>query len=361
MDSKITAPLRLTHLSCRNRVIRSAVHSFLGTADGYMTDAEYHMYETLAENGVGTIITGHCCISPLGRANPEQINLFDDVYVPQLAKAAQLLHRTDTRFIVQISHAGPRAIDQADLADVVARPLKKNREARQLTLDEIRRIEQEFIAAAKRVQCSGADGVQLHAAHSYLLSRFIDPFFNERTDAYGGSVENRFRMTENIIRGIQACCGKDFPILLKINNDTKGDDAAYEQDLLWILQRCRRLGVELVELSGADFINQPKDGHLYYLERATRMRRQVDLPMSLVGGVRSLADMETVLAAGLDMVSLGRALIAEPDFVARVLAGQEKSICVSCSRCFVMPHMHPGIRCVWEWKKLRKQQKREKV
>lgn len=358
---KITEPIQLAHLACRNRVIRSAVHSFLGTPDGQMTEAEYQMYEMLAAHDVGTIITGHCCVAPTGRANPEQINIFSDAMIPQFAKAAELVHQQDTRFIVQINHAGPRAIDCEDLADVVARPLKKNREARMLTGEEIRTIEEAFIAAAVRVQQSGADGVQLHAAHSYLLSRFIDPLFNTRTDLYGGSVENRFRMTEEIILGIQQACGPDFPIFLKINSDTKGDDAAYGKDILWILERCKSLGIELVELSGADFINQPRESTLYYLARIKQLRQAVDIPMSLVGGVRSLQDMETVLASGLDMVSLGRALIAEPDFVTRSLAGAEKSICVSCSRCFVMPHMHPGVRCVWEWKKIRSQMKAAKA
>ena len=356
--NKVTSPVRLGHLACRNRIIRSAVHSFLGTSDGYMTEAEYTMYQTLAKNGIGTIVTGHCCVSPSGRANPEQINIFADEHIRQFSKAAELVHAEDTRFIVQINHAGPRAIDEEDLADVVDRPLKKNRHARMLTIEEIHAIEAAFIAAAVRVRQSGADGVQLHAAHSYLLSRFLDPLFNTRTDSYGGTVQNRFRMVENIVRGIQAACGADFPVWIKINSDTKGDDAAYEQDLLWILRRCRELGIELAELSGADFINQPRERTLYYLERAARMRKAVELPMSLVGGVRSLADMEQVIARGMDMVSLGRPLIAEPDFVTKVLQGQEKSIWISCSRCFVMPHMHPGVRCVWEWKKLRAQQRK---
>ena len=282
--NKIEEPLQLAHIACPNRVIRSAVHSFLGTTDGHMTDAEYDMYAELAANRVGTIISGHCAVSPIGRANPEQINIFADTYIPQFRKAAEIIQAEGAHFIVQISHAGPRAVDVDDLVDVSARPLKKNREARALTLDEIRQIEQDFIRAAQRVQQAGADGVQLHAAHSYLLSRFIDTTFNQRTDAYGGSIENRFRIVENIVGGIQAACGPDFPIFIKINSDTKADDAAYEQDMVYMLGRMKALGIALAELSGVDFINQPRDARLYYLERAARLRSAVDLPMSLVGG-----------------------------------------------------------------------------
>jgi 2,4-dienoyl-CoA reductase-like NADH-dependent reductase (Old Yellow Enzyme family) len=337
------------------------VHDFLGTKDGQMTEAEYAMYETLAKNGIGTIITGHMCVAPGGRANPEQINIFDDRIVSQLAEAAKRVHVQDSLFIVQLNHAGPRAIDSDDLADVVARPLKKGRQARELLPQEIEKIEKAFVAAARRAMDAGADGVQIHAAHSYLLSRFIDPLFNQRTDEYGGSVRNRFRMTEEIIKGIQAYCGDGFPIFIKINNDTKGDDAAYKDDILWIVRRCHELGVELVELSGADFINLPHDATLYYLDRIAWLKKEVPKQrMSLVGGVRSLDDMEKVLASGLDMVSLGRALIAEPDFLQRSLANrQARSICVSCSRCFVLPQMHPGVRCVWEWKKIRAAAKKQ--
>lgn len=345
---KAAEPIKLRHIECRNRVIRSAVHSFLGATDGHMTDAEYAMYDELAKHGAGMIITGHVCVAKGGRGNPEQINIFADEYKADFTKAAAIAHKYDTRFIVQISHAGPRAIDTDDLADVSARKMKKGREARELSLSEIHATEAAFVTAAERLKDAGADGVQLHAAHSYLLSRFIDPTFNLRTDEYGGSAGNRFRMTENIIRGIKEKCGEDFPVLIKINSDTAADNDAYEKDMVYFLRTAWDAGAELIELSGVDFINQPKKSTLYYLERAKRLRALVgdEIKLSLVGGVRSLADMETVLTSGLDMVSLGRSLIAEPDFIEKSFAGGDNSICVSCSRCFVLPNIHKGVRCM---------------
>ena len=363
MAFQFEQPLQLKHIQLKNRVIRSATHSFLPDADGYLTEAEYAMYEELAAHDVGTILTGHCCVDPLGRANPEQANIYRDEFGPQFERAVEICHKYDAKFIPEISHAGPRAVDNDDLADVTDRPLKKNHHARMLTVDEIHQIEQNFIAAAVRLQKAGVDGVQLHAAHSYLLSRFIDPYFNTRTDAYGGSAENRFRMTENIIRGIKEACGEAFPVLIKINSDTKAEDEeSYEQDVIWILHRCVELGVELVELSGADFINVPKDSRLYYLPIAKRYKEAVpEMHMSLVGGIRSAEEMEQVLASGIDAVSLSRALIAEPDFVTKQIAGGKPSICVSCCRCFVLPHMHEGVRCIWAWKAIRAAQKRKKA
>lgn len=353
--SPVESPLQLPHLKLKNRIIRSATHSFLPSEDGRMTEAEYAMYEALAKNGVGLIITGHCCVDPLGRANKQQVNIYDDSYIDQFKKAAELVHAHGAAFVPQISHAGPRAIGVDDLADVSARELKKNRHARELTVDEIHRIVSHFVLAAARLKYAGVDGVQLHAAHSYLLSRFLDPTFNERTDAYGGSAENRFRIVREIIEGIHAKCGDAFPVLVKINLDTKHEDhAGYHDAMIYMLRELHRLGASLVELSGVDFINQPKDATLYYLAEGKTLKAAVpEQPMSLVGGVRSLADMETVLAAGFEMVSLSRSFIVEPDFIPKELAGGDKSICISCCRCFVLPEMHAGMRCVWQWKKAR--------
>ena len=125
--SPVESPLQLPHLKLKNRIIRSATHSFLPSEDGRMTDAEYAMYETLAKNGVGLIITGHCCVDPLGRANKQQVNIYDDSYIDQFKKAAELVHAHGAAFVPQISHAGPRAIGVDDLADVTARDLKKNK------------------------------------------------------------------------------------------------------------------------------------------------------------------------------------------------------------------------------------------
>lgn len=354
--NKVEQSIQLQNIACKNRLIRSAVHSFLGNADGTMTEAEYDMYDTLAKNQVSLIITGHCHIAPDGQANEEQIAIYDDRYIPQFAKAASIVQAQGAKFIVQISHAGPRAIHNEDLIDVTDRELKKNRQARMLTIAEIGEIREAFIAAAVRLQKAGVDGIQLHAAHSYLLSRFLDETFNQREDCYGGSRENRFRLCGEIIAGIKKACGQEFPVLIKINSDSKTNDEAYAEDMLYILRQCKELGVELVECSGVDFISQGKTDRLYYLRRTAALRQQVEIPLSLVGGIRTLAEMEEVLSSGIDMVSLARPLICEPDIFPKLLAGQDESRCLSCNKCFALPHIRPGMRCIWQ----RKLQKKEK-
>lgn len=344
--SRIEQELELRHMTVKNRVARSAVHSFIGNPDGTLSEAELAMYEALARGGVGLIFTGHCSVSPRGMANETQTVAYDERCLAGFRRLKEIAAAHGVKAVAQISHAGPRALYIDDLAAPSARALKKERHARALTLEEIADIETQFIEAAARVQAAGLDGVQLHAAHSYLLSQFLDETFNWRDDVYGGSAENRFRIVRRIVEGIKARCGEAFPVFVKINNDTETNDARYEEDLVYMLRELAALGVEAVECSGCDFISQPKASRVYYLPRIARLRAAVDLPLLLVGGVRSLADMEQVLAAGVDMVSLGRPLICEPDLLQRLRAGQEAAQCASCNRCFVLPNVKPGIRCV---------------
>jgi 2,4-dienoyl-CoA reductase-like NADH-dependent reductase (Old Yellow Enzyme family) len=345
--TKALEEITLKHMKIKNRIVRSATHCFLGTKEGAMTEVEYAMYQELAANDVGLIITGHCSVSPIGMANEDQTAIYDDVFIPQLKKLHSIVSKYNAKIIAQISHAGPRAVNHDDLAGPSAAELKKGKSARELTLDEIAQIKVDFINAAYRVKESGLDGIQLHAAHSYLLSQFIDKTFNHRTDAYGGTIENRFRLTREIIAGIKEKCGEEFPVFIKINNDSRTDDDGYEQDLLYMLQELSKLGAEAVELSGADFISQPRTATTYYVERIAKMKKAVPaLPIILVGGVRSLVDIDKVLDSGIDMVSLSRPFICEPDIIQRLLNGQEKSKCLNCSKCFALPKIKPGIRCV---------------
>lgn len=343
---KVEESIQLGQMICKNRLVRSAVHTFLGNTDGTMSEAEYNAYEELAKNQIGLIITGHCSVSPQGMANTEQTAIYADRFISQFTQLKQRVEQYGSKLVVQINHAGDRAVGVVDLAGVMARELKKGRSCRMLTVEEIAVIREQFIAAACRLQQAGVDGVQIHAAHSYLLSQFLDETFNQRDDAYGGSVENRFRLLGEIISGIRARCGAEFVILVKINSDNRADDVQYEADLAAILAHCEQLGVTAVELSGCDFITQPKEARTYYLPRAAKLRQGIRMPLILVGGVRCLDDMEVVLASGIDMVALGRPLICEPDFFSKALADNAESACLSCNRCFVVAKIRAGLRCV---------------
>ena len=359
MYETINSPINYGGLELKNRII------FAPTTFGLAEDEYFEKIRKIAAGGCAMVIIGDV---PVGKSQFEK-SLFDKKGFAYYQKLAEIVHSYNCRICAQLHQSDSNMLAMLKYVPGVLtkkismeelRPLLNAEVApyiSKLSTRKIHKIINGFGEAAVLAVKAGFDMVQVHGDR--MCGSFSSTVFNHRTDEYGGSIENRFRMTEEIIRGIQEACGEDFPVLLKVNVDTKAEDAeGYHRDMVWLLQRAKALGVELVEFSGVDFINQPKTATLYYLPQIKRLHEEVpDMPLSLVGGVRSLADMETVIEAGIACVSLGRALIAEPDFVTKELSGGEKSICLSCSRCFVLPHMHPGIRCVWVWKKERAKMK----
>ena len=338
-------PFALPHMELKNRIARSATHDHFENPDDTLSKKQLYILKELAENDVGLIFTGHMYVSPEGEAMRPQISLCKDSCIPQLEKAVQEVHRYGSKLVAQISHAGPKATVPIPLAPS-RMMLAGSSQARQMNREEIERVKKDFISAAVRVKAAGFDGVQVHMAHHYLLSCFITPGFNRRKDEYGGNAENRFRLPYEILTGIHEACGPDFPVFVKINSNVPDNDAAYGEDLLYMMREFRRLDVEAVEISGYDFRDLP-DHRNYYLERAAQMRKEVDIPVILVGGIRSLQDIDEVLSAGIDIVSLCRPFISQPDLVSRMREGWlEESRCIGCNQCSILPQTK-GLRCVY--------------
>lgn len=331
---KITQPVSLRAIRIKNAVARSATNDYMSDASGEIPPAQVEVYRTLARNQVGLIITGHYFVSsPLGQAKVGQSAGYDDRFLPGLCAVAQAGKEDGARIVAQISHAGaksrvgetpvaPSAVSAGD--GIVPRPLTK---------EEIRQIETDFVEAAVRMKRAGFDGVQLHCAHSYLLSQFLDPVYNRRSDEYGGSPENRFRIVREIFEGIRGVL-PDYPILVKINGSTTGDNESYQADFRYYLEELDALGAEAVELSGAVFSPAGKSEGPYFIDQLREIKERTGLPILLVGGMRNLEDMETALDAGAAMVSLSRPLICEPDLILKLLSGQPEAKCIRCNRCF---------------------------
>lgn len=352
---QVFAEFVLPNMRIANRIVRSATNDHLGHPDGTISLAEVELYEELAANEVGLIISAHVCVSADGRADRTQNFLFADHFIEGLRQIPPRVAAHGSKMVVQINHAGGKANPACNDGKLPLAPSAVHMGAnlpvaQELTKQEIARIRDEFIAAAQRVQQAGFAGVQVHCAHGYLLSQFISPATNWRTDEYGGTVENRFRLAAEIISGIKAACGAEFPVFIKINSNDKADDAAYEQDLSDILRCCKAVGVEAVELSGFDFTTRQTINHrAFYLERAAKLRKLVDIPLILVGGIKSLPDMQTALAEGIDMVAICRGLLCEPDLIPKLKAGQAQARCISCNQCFSIFDTK-GKRCVFHTK-----------
>lgn len=338
---KVFTPISIKNLTIKNRIARSATHEYLENPDGTYSERQLDILEELAKNGVGMIITGHMYVAKQGQASALQNAAYDDKFIPGMKQVVHRVHKHGGIIIAQINHAGVKA-DTEDPVGPSALELIPGRKGRKMTSDEMMQVKSDFVSAAKRVKSAGFDGVQIHMAHNYLLSEFVTPEQNMRTDWYSGSAENRFRFPKEILTEVIEAVGKDFPVLVKINSNVPSDDENYESEMLYMIKEMAHLGVAAVELSGCDFVS--KKGEIYYLERAARLRQAVDIPIILVGGIRSLNNMETVLDAGIDMVALSRPFICEPDLIQRLENGQERSSCIACNRCFSLPKKE-GIRC----------------
>lgn len=323
MSEKMFSSYKLGAKTAKNRIIRSATNDHLGNSDGSVSDAQIEMYDTLARNNVGTIITGHMSVSPdlALRADEVQLSIGDDGYIEGLKRISRKIHEYDALAIAQLSLAGPKGLHPFDF--------------NKLSTLEMEEIRDWFIDAAKRAQDAGFDGVQIHLAHWYLLQAILNMDINNRSDKYGGSPENCLRMPIEITAGIRQICRPDFVLSVKMNAHNTLSSTDDSELLSYYAFELWKAGVDLVELSGSDFNRKERTSELYYLEEARRLKdTHPEIVMSLVGGIFSKNTIDKALDTT-EFASLSRALLTQPDFITRMRNGDEsKSRCLHCNKCF---------------------------
>ena len=324
-------PAKLGPLMLKNRVIRSATNEHFSESDGRLTQTWADVQIELARNEIGLVITGHMTVDRTQRADEGQPVLDEQTNVDLLRYAAQGVHACGGCLLTQLSHSGPKAIPAVN-----GQPAKWPAD---FTLEEIDQLVDRFVLAAQLCKQAGLDGVQIHTAHGYLLSSFLNPSENHRTDAYGGSLENRFRLPGRIIRAVRAACGPDFALLVKADSNGCGDLSA-------LLKLYEDAGVDGIEVSGIDFAARAGIKKPFYLDELLAAREGITVPLALVGGIFSRETAQQVLDAGIPFVSFSRSLICQPDFIARMKAGeQEESPCLACNGCYRVYRTKP-VRCV---------------
>lgn len=202
----------------------------------------------------------------------------------------------------------------------------------------------DFTAAALIIEKSGAVGVQIHLAHGYLLCEFLDPAVNKRTDQYGGCAENRYRFIHKIITNIKQACAPDFLVTVKINSTTIGNYPDFTKEQVQVCQWLQQDGVDAIEVSGAGF-NAIKQEEPYFFKQALLIRQSVSIPVMLVGGFREKTQIQKVLDAGIDFISISRPFITEPGFL-NILKSGGRSRCINCNQCFQI-YRTKHTRCVF--------------
>ena len=331
MKGLLWQPGRLGPVELRNRTIRSATNEHLSQPDGQLTQAWAETLAELARNEVGLVITGHLCVDRTQRADEGQPVLDSQTDRALLAQAAEEVHRAGGRIAAQLSHSGKKAMEAVN-----GRPAKAPED---FSPEELDRLVEQFRLGGQLCREAGFDAVQIHTAHGYLLSNFLNPAENLRTDQYGGSLENRFRLVGRILQAVREACGPEMALLVKADCNGCGD-------LRRLLELYQEADVDGVELSGVDFAARAGEKSPFYLQEALRAMDGIQVPLSLVGGIFDLETAEAVLEQGFSFVSFSRTLICQPDFIARMKRGaQTKSACLACNGCYQIYRRRP-VRCV---------------
>ena len=358
MSIDLFAPYGIGELELRNRFVRSATWDASADDSGMATDNSVVVYRQLGQGGVGLIMTGYAFISPLGQAIHGQYGVHTDDMIPGLRRLVQAAHEGGAKIALQIVHAGinshylpPKGI--ANLA--VSQMQSMNTPHREMSDEEVESIISDFASAAVRAREAGFDAVQLHGAHGYLMSQFLSPLFNLRTDKWGGSAENRRRFHIEVTKRVRQAIGADFPLMVKlgVQDDTEGGLSLAEG-----VETARQMaenGIEAIEVSGGvgQFIRTTKEGdpeRAYFRERAAAVKQAVKVPVMVVGGIRSLETAQSILDSGdADLISMCRPLIREPGLIDRWQKGEGgPAKCVSCNRCFGILMRSEPLECAQE-------------
>jgi 2,4-dienoyl-CoA reductase-like NADH-dependent reductase (Old Yellow Enzyme family) len=334
-----------------NRLAKASMEEALGDASCDPTTELDTLYRRWAQGGAGLLLTGHVIVDRPHRARPRDVVLDGASDLGAFARWASSAASGSTQTWVQLNHCGrqtPRFVHAAPLAPSAVPAVKMLATfAKPVAMSEaeVEAVVDAFAFAARAAQGAGFAGVEIHAAHGYLLSQFLSPRTNLRTDRWGGSIENRSRLLIEVVRAVRAATGDHFGLGVKINAADFQRGGFDADDFAHVAVQLDREGIDVLEVSGGNYEAPVLLGHdgdeapakdratertrsreAYFLELARAVRGLVEVPLMLTGGMRSRAGMEQARAEGIDVVGIARPLAVDPTFAARILARETDGI-----------------------------------
>lgn len=341
---KLFEPFTVRRMTVKNRISMAPMGTNYGEQNGEMSFLHMDYYEQRAQGGTGLIIVENACVDfPLGSNGTTQIRIDHDNYIPRLYKLCESVHQYGTCIAIQINHAGASALDTrigmqtVSSSDIPSKP--GGSIPRPLEKEEILSIVKRYGEAAKRAQTAGFDAVEIHAGHGYLISQFLSPTMNKRTDEFGGCAENRARLAKLVVEEVRRQVGPFFPIFCRISADELAEGGNTLEDTKELLTYFQE-EVDVIDVSAG--LNsslqyqidscQLEDGWRSYMSRA--IRETFQKPTITTGNIRSPKRAEEILENGdADFIGMGRGLIADPEWVNKVEFGGEDRIrkCISCN------------------------------
>ena len=342
------SPFQIGKVELKNRIVMPPMATNFAGPDGKVNDRHIAYYLKRVQGGVGYVTFEHTGILKEGKASPGMALIDSDDKIPFFKKLVDAIHRKKGKIFIQINHAGRQTSASITGAPIVAPsaipcPVRKEM-PHPLGVKEIQSLVEAFRQAARRVQAAGADGVEIHMAHGYLLCQFLSPFSNQRDDEYGGTPEKRMKMPLEVLKAVRKTVGPDFPIVCRLSADEYVDRGLKLDDSIPIAQALEKNGADALHISAciapSGYLTQPPyyvgEGVFTYL--AQEIKGSVKIPVITVGRIRTpeLAN-EVIEDQKADLVSMGRALIADPFLPKKAMEGKGEDIipCISCNRCIL--------------------------
>lgn len=328
---------RIGSIHLKNRLIRSATADHLAK-EGHVTKDAIEVYKNLAQGGVGTIITGFANVLENRSAIVEMFSIHDDSFIEEYKQLVDMVHSCGANIVLQLVHCGsftlPSSGDDEIWGPSPVENLNTKCLPKEMTKDDMDSLQKAFANAALRAKKAGFDGVQIDAAHGFLLSQFLSPYYNRRTDEYGGSIENRARMLLETCGAVRETVGDEYPILIKINSTDAMEQGMTFEDCKYVCQKLAQFGINAIEISGNWPEFSPKQ-ESYFRDYTAEIAAENDIPIIMVGGNKDYNTMEATLnETNIAYLSLSRPLIAEPDLVKRWENGdRSRAKCISCNTC----------------------------
>ncbi|WP_256079320.1 NADH:flavin oxidoreductase/NADH oxidase family protein [Massilia sp. YIM B04103] len=314
----------------RNRLAKAAMEENMADENQAPSDHLIRLYQSWAEGGVGLIITGNVMIDRRAMTGPGGVVLETEAFTERFKQWSKAARSQGAQIWMQINHPGrqmPAALGQETIApSAVAMDLgnlsSQFSKPRQMNEEDIADVKRRFVRTAQLAKQAGFNGVQIHAAHGYLISQFLSPLTNKRSDRWGGSIENRARFLIDIVKDVRQAVGKDFAVSVKINSADFQRGGFSSDDAKKVVAMLNPLKLDLIELSGGSYEapamhGQARDGRTlareaYFLEFAKDIATVAEMPVMVTGGIRRYQVAEQVLSSGIDMVGMGTALALNP-------------------------------------------------
>jgi 2,4-dienoyl-CoA reductase-like NADH-dependent reductase (Old Yellow Enzyme family)/thioredoxin reductase len=340
------SPFEIGTLKLENRIVMPPMATNYASTEGFVTQRQIDYYVERAKGGVGYITVEHTGILPEGKASPKMLLISTDEHAAHINKLVEAVHAAGGKIVVQINHAGRQTFSKVTGSPIVgpspipALPIMET--PRELGVSEIEEIVTAYTAAAERVKQAGADGVEVHMAHGYLLCSFLSPFSNKRQDQYGGDVTGRARFAVEVLKAVRDRVGPDFPIICRLSGDEYVEGGLVIGETKQIAKILEQEGADALHISACNAVSGYLNHPPYYVEEgvfihlAEAIKSEIDIPVIAVGRIRNPVMADQIIGEQkADLVSMGRASIADPRMPNKAREGRFDEIipCISCNKC----------------------------